>query len=290
MKRATVIIVILVLLGWLVSTSLFTVDETELAVVTRFGKPLEDVREPGLHAKLPWPVDRVLPVDIRRFVLKSEPQELLTDDEKNVIVEVFLVWHVIDPKLFISNVQDNKGANARLRDLLTARLGAKVGNLTLEDFINVGVDKVSFHILAEEVRRQVVATTVTNFGIEVPALQISGFTLPVANRASVINRMNAERARIAARYRSEGAEQALRIEAKAAAEHEKILADAHAKSKEILGTAEAKALRILGDAYSKNPEFYRFLRSLESYESIIGKQTTLFLETDSKLLKVLNGE
>ena len=290
MKGSTIVIVTLVVLGWIAHTMLFTVDETEVAVVTRFGQPLEPVRNPGLNFKLPWPIDKVIPVDIRRFVLKSDPQELLTDDEKNIIVEVFLVWRTIDPKLFIATVQDKEGANARLRDLYTARLGAMVGTLTMEDFINVGVDKVSFHTLAEEVRSQVSATSREHLGIDVLSIQITGFTLPVANRASVINRMNAERARIAARYRSEGAEQALRIEAKAAAQHETILADAHAKSKEILGTAEAEALKILGDAYTKDPEFYRFIRSLESYEAIIGNQTTLFLDANSKLLKVLNGE
>ena len=289
MKR-TLIVVIVLVFGGLAVTSLFTVDETEVAVVTRFGEPLEHVREPGLNFKMPWPVDRVIPVDIRRFTLKSEPQEMLTDDEKNIVIEVYLVWRVTDPKTFIATVQNKSGAEVRLLDLLTARLGAQVGNSTMEDFINVGVNKISFHFLSENVREQVADTASKHFGIDVMAMQITGFTLPAANRASVINRMKAERARIAARYRSEGAEQALRIEAKAAAEHERILADAHAKSKEILGKAEAEALRILGVAYAKDPDLYRFLRSLESYEAVIGEQTTLFLDADSKLFKVLNGE
>lgn len=290
MKRSVAIVVVLVLVYWIFGTSLYTVDETEVAVVTRFGEPLEDVRTPGLQVKLPWPVDRVIRVDVRQFILKSSAQELLTDDEKNVVIELFMTWRVKNPKQFVATVQNKLGAEARLEDLYVARLGAAVGNLALEDFINIGTDKVDFHFLSEKIREQVHQTAFQNFGIGVNSVQIIGFTLPIENRASVVGRMKAERARIAARYRSEGAEEALRIEAKAAAEHEIILARAHAEATKILGVAEAESLKVLGDAYAKDPEFYRFIRSLESYESIIGKQTTLFLESDSKLLKVLNGE
>ena len=291
MKRKSMLAIVILALGWwLVGSSLFTVDETEVAVVTRFGKPLKEIRNPGLQVKMPWPVDRVIPVDIRQFVLKGAPLEMLTDDEKNVVIEVYLTWRVADPELFVRTVKNNEGTVARLNDLYIARLGATVGNLALEDFINVGVDKVSFHLIGERLRQEVGETSLEHFGVEVLAVQLSGFTLPAENRSSVIARMNAERARIAARYRSEGAEEALKIEAKAAAEHERILADAHAKSTQILGEAEAEALRILGKTYSLDPGFYQFVRSLESYESIIGDQTTLFLNADSKLFKVLNGD
>ncbi|MDE0308912.1 MAG: protease modulator HflC [Acidiferrobacterales bacterium] len=290
MKRSVGIVVVLALAYWIISTSLFAVDETEVAVVTRFGEPLEEVRNPGLQVKMPWPVDRVIRVDMRKLILKSTAQELLTDDEKNVIIEMFLTWQVVNPMQFVATVQNKVTAEAKLHDLMVARLGAIVGNLALEDFINVGIDKVDFHFLAETIREQVDKTAIENFGVGVLYSQINGFTLPVENRASVVSRMKAERARIAARYRSEGAEEALKIEAKAAAEHERILARAHAEATKILGEAEAESLQILGEAYAKDPEFYRFIRSLESYESIIGEQTTLFLESDSKLLKVLNGE
>ncbi len=290
MKRITISIAVLALLGWIATTSVFTVDETEISVVTRFGKPLDDVRHPGLHFKFPWPVERAIKVDVRQIVLKGGPQEMLTDDEKNVVVEVYLTWKVADPKTFVATVRTMEEATARIKDLYTARLGARVGTLALEDFINVGLDKVSFHLLSERVREEVNVTTSEHFGVEVLSFQVSGFTLPVENRASVIARMNADRARIAARYRSEGAEEALKIEAKAAAKHETILAEAHANATRIIGEADAEALQILGEAYSKDPEFYEFIRSLESYESIVGANTTLFLDADSKLFKVLNGE
>ena len=272
------------------ATALFTVDETQVGVVTRFGRALEEIRQPGLNLKMPWPIDQAILLDQRRLYLRNEPQEMLTDDEKNVIVEGYLLWHIDDPILFVETVKTRVDAETRLRDLFTARMGAKVGNLPFDGFVNVGLDRLNFHEIYDEVGRQINEITEANFGIRVHRIQITGFTLPSANRASVIARMNAERERIAARYRSEGVEQALKIEAKAAAEHERILSAAHAEATLILGKGEATALEILREAFEKDPEFYRFLRSLESYEPIVGKETTLFLESDSKLFKTLYGE
>lgn len=289
-RKLLTIVGVSVVAIWLLGTSLFTVDETEVGVVTRFGEPLEHIRAPGLQAKLPWPIDRVIRIDRRKLMLKSEPQEILTDDEKNVVVEAFLVWRVMNPVKFVATVRNRAGAEERLRDLYAARQGATVGTLAMEDFVSVGIDRVQFHTVAQGIQHEINNIAEEFYGIEVVALQVSGFTLPPENRASVIGRMNAERGRIAARYRSEGAEESLKVEAKAAAEHERILAEAHARATRILGEGEAKALGILGEAYAKDPEFYRFVRSLESYQAIIGKDTTLFIESDSKLFRVLNGE
>lgn len=271
-------------------SSVFTVDETEVVVLTRFGAPLEDLRQPGLQFKWPWPIDRAIRVDQRQLFLRNEAQEMLTDDEKNVILEGYLIWKIKDPIRFVETAKTRESAETRLRDLYTARMGARVGNLPFDSFVNVGLDKLDFHEVYDDVGEQINKIAGVYFGISVDKLQITGFTLPTANRASVITRMNAERGRIAARYRSEGVEQALKIEAKAAAEHEEIMGKAHAEATEILGSAEADSMRILADAYRKDPQFYEFLRSLESYESIIGDKTTLFLETDSKLFKTLYGE
>lgn len=276
--------------AYVLISAVFTVDETEVAVVTRFGAPLEQVRKPGLHLKFPWPIDSAIRVEQRVLFLQNEAQEMLTDDEKNVIIEGYLLWRISDPIRFVETAKTRESAEIRLRDLYTARMGARVGNLPFDSFVNVGLDKLNFHDVFDEVGRQINEIARSYLGITVDGVQITGFTLPAANRASVIERMNAERARIAARYRSEGVEAALKIEAKAAAEYEDIMSDAHAKATEILGKAEADSMRKLADAYRKDPKFYEFLRSLESYESIIGDKTTLFLETDSKLFKTLYGD
>lgn len=278
-KQRTILKLLGLVLGltWF-SSVFYQVDETQVVMLTRMGRPLDGIRQPGLRFKLPWPVERAIYVDQRQLFLRSEAQEMLTDDEKNVILEGYLIWKIADPLRFVETAKTRADAETRLQDLYTARMGATVGNLPFDSFVNVGLDKVDFHRVYDDVRDQINEVSRQYMGITVSKLQITGFTLPAANRGSVINRMNAERGRIAARYRSEGVEQALKIEAKAAAEHEGIMARAH---------AEAEAMKILAEAYRQDPEFYSFIRSLESYEAIVGDQTTLFLETDSKLFKTL---
>ncbi|ANM29361.1 hypothetical protein ABI59_06790 [Acidobacteria bacterium Mor1] len=285
---ALLIVAALVLL-W-VRTAVFTVDETELAIVTRFGKPAEEASGPGLHFKAPWPVDRVMRLDSRLLVFDNEPMEFLTLDKKNVLVDTFLCWRVADPLHFARTVKTRSQAEARLLDVSQAKLGAAVGSEPMEGFINVEPGKVRLRDLAARVAREVDEVARKDFGLEVVDLQINGFNLPAQNRASVIDRMRAERARIATKYRSEGEEEALKIEAEAAKEREETLATARAEAEVIRGEGEAAALAELGEAYAKDPEFYRFLRTLESYDKIIDDQTTIFLESDSRLMKVLSGK
>lgn len=288
-KRSIYTLLALLLVIGLLSSSFFTVDETELGVITRFGKPQQQVRTPGFNMKLPWPVDRIYRVDQRRLIMAVETLELLTDDKKSILIEGFMLWRITNPIRFIETVKDRTNAEQRLKDLYAARLGAAVGNLPMDSFVSVGLSKVEFHQVVSSVKEKINAVASAHFGLTVEHMDISGFTLPPQNRASVISRMRAERSRIAARYLSEGAEQALKIESKAAAEHERILAEAHAHASIILGQADADALKTLSVAYGQDPEFYKFIRSLESYEAIIGENTTLFLESDSKLLSVLSG-
>lgn len=276
-------------LAW-ISTSLFVVDQTEKAVVTRFGKALEPVRTPGLNAKYPWPIDRVYKIDNRHLTIAVDPLELLTNDMKSVLIEGFMIWRVTDPIRFVETVKNRLTAEQRLKDLYIARLGASVGSLSMESFISVGLGKVEFHQVITDIQKNIDDIVTANFGLELQTFYITAVTLPQQNRGSVIARMQAERRSVAARYISEGTEAALLIEAKAAAEHEMILAKAHAEAALILGEADADAMKILAEAYDNDPEFYRFIRSLESYEAIIDKETTLFLESDSKLLSVLIGE
>jgi membrane protease subunit HflC len=128
-----------------------------------------------------------------------------------------------------------------------------------------------------------------NFGIEVVDLQINGLQLPAQNRESVIDRMRAERDRIATKYRSEGEEEALKIEAQATAARERILAESRGRAESIRGTGEARAMELFAKAYAQDPEFYRFLKTMQTYETIIDDRTTIFLPSDSKLMGLLDG-
>ena len=213
----------------LIPTCVFTIHETEVWIVdrlgmnrqhvgARFGKPRHSRARPGLHLKLPWPVDSVLRLDRRLLVFDNEPAEMLTSDKRNVLVDSFILWRISDPLTFTQTVRTRLEAEARLLDLTASELGAAIGSEPLEHLINVDGSKVKMHEVASRAAAAVQATTREGFGIEVVDLRINGFGLPPQNRSSVIDRMQAERARIATAYRSEGEEEALKIEAETSKE------------------------------------------------------------------------
>lgn len=277
-----------VALLWL-SSALFTVDETERGIVTRFGRPVGEVALPGLHGKLPWPIDSVIRVDARLLVFDSEPVELLTADKKNVLLDSFLCWRIVDPLRFTQTVRTRIVAEARLLDIAAAELGAAVGAEPMDAFIGTAPGQARIGAIAGRVAGAVDQAARRSFGIEVVDLQINGFFLPAQNRTSVIERMRAERARIATKYRSEGEEEALKIKAQTTLERDTILAAARAEAEAIRGNGEAQAMRWYAEAYADDPSFYRFLRALQASEAIIDEQTTIFLESTSPLLRALRG-
>jgi membrane protease subunit HflC len=270
-------------------TCLFTVQETETAIVTRFGRPLSGVAGSGLHVKYPWPIDTVVRLDRRTLLFDNEPIEMLSQDKKNVLVDSFVCWRIFDPLRFAQTVKTRIEAEARLFDVSASELGAAVGNEPIEAFINVGSGGVKLREVSERVGDAVNNVMRGNFGIEVVDLQINGLQLPAQNRESVIGRMRAERDRIATKYRSEGEEEALKIEAEATAARERILAESRGRAESIRGTGEARAMELFAKAYAQDPEFYRFLKTMQTYETIIDDRTTIFLPSDSKLMGLLDG-
>ena len=280
----------ILLLLLVVPTCVFTVHETEVGIVTRFGKPRPSLASPGLHLKLPWPIDSVLRLDQRLLVFDNEPAEMLTRDKRNVLVDSFVLWRISDPLTFTQTVRTRLEAEARLLDLTASELGAAIGSEPLERLINVEPSEVKIREVASRAAAAVQATTREGFGIEVVDLRINGFGLPPQNRGSVIERMRAERGRIATAYRSEGEEEALKIEAETAKEQLRILAEAQARAESVRGAGEAEALALLAEAYAEDPQFYRFLRDLEAYEKILDENTTIFLPSDSSLLETLDGQ
>lgn len=290
MKTPALLFLLVAALALLLApTALYTIHHTEVGIVTRFGRPLEGLAEPGLHSKLPWPIDAVVRVDRRLLVFDNEPAEMLTRDKKNVLVDSFLCWRIADPLRFVQTVGTRAEAEARLLDLMASELGAAVGAEPMDSFLNPDPERVKLGEVTESARREVHDLALASFGIEVVDLEINGFNLPRQNRQSVIERMRAERARIATRYRSEGEEEALKIEAQSTAEREKLLAAARAEAEAVRGRGDAEALELLATAYRQDPEFYKFLRSLESYEKIIDENTTLFISSDSPLMEALGG-
>lgn len=279
----------LVAVGTIIYSCVFTIHETQKGVLTTFGKIQLPLREPGLHFKWPAPISKVYKVDLRTQTLTGMPVELITNDQQNILVDGYLFWRISDPVLFIEAVRTKQSAEERLADLYFSTIGIVVSNKSRENFISLGLLHGDLQRTTKEIYDRIAPITVKNYGIELLQAGIVEYTLPTENRASVIQRMISERARLAARYRSEGEEAAIRIEALAVSEHEKIVGDAHAEATRILGKAEATAMAELGKAYSKDPEFYKFIRALDSYDLIIDEQTTLILPTENELFKFLDS-
>ncbi len=287
--RRTASVIVVLLLAVLVYDSIYTVDEAEQGVLTHFGKIAPPVKEPGLHFKYPWPVSKVYKVDRRIHPLTNLSQEFITEDQKNVLVDGYLLWRVVDPIRYVESIRTEVRAVERLSDLYRSSAGIVVSNKPREVFVSIGLEHQDVSLISGEIL-DLVKPIAGDYGIDVMKIGIVEYTLPPENRPSVIQRMISERARIAARYRSEGEEQAIRIEAFAIHEHEKLMATAHAEATSILGEAEAEAMTTLAAAYREDPDFYKFIRALDSYDAIIDRNTTLILPADSELFRYLDGD
>lgn len=286
-KKAVTSVAVL-LLTLIAYDSIYTIDESEQGVLTHFGKISAPVKQPGLHFKFPWPVSKIYKVDRRIRPLTDLSQELITEDQKNVLVDGYLLWRIADPIRYVKSIRTEVRAVERLGDLYRSSAGIVVSNKSRDAFVSLGLKHQDFSLVSNEIL-DLVRPVAEDYGIDVVKAGIVEYTLPPENRPSVIQRMISERARIAARYRSEGEEQALKIEAFAIHEHEKIMAAAHAEATVILGEAEAEAMNTLAAAYRQDPGFYKFIRALDSYDAIIDKDTTLILSADSELFRYLDG-
>ena len=265
----------------------FQVDTTEYVIVAQFGNPVRAITAPGLYAKLPDPAQSVIRVD-NRLRLYSLPQvEFLTEDKKNIVVESYATWRVTDSLLFLTSVRDAPGAEARLADVLTSELGVALGTYDLSSLVTTDPAAMRLPAMMEQVKANVDGRT-AQYGFAVTDVRLKLITYPEANQASVFQRMRAERERIARQLRSEGAEAAAKIRAEAETQAAIIRAEADKDAETLRGAADAEAIRIYAEAYGKDEEFYRFLRTLQSYDAFIDEGTTLILPADSELLQFLN--
>ena len=271
-----------VVLIWL---SLYTVRETEFALVTQFGQPVRTVTEAGLHAK--WPFQWVLRFDRRLRIYNPRPSEFLTRDKKNLVIENYVAWRIDDPGRFVRTVGETTAAEMRLHDIIWSGLSAQLGSADLDSMVSASPEKVQANSMLDQLTSDADRSALARYGIRVVDVRIKRLNFPEQNKQSVFARMRAERERIAMQYRAEGEEQALAIRAEADRRKEEILSAAYKDAERIRGEGDAAATRIYGEAYSKNPRFYKLLRTLESYKKVLDDKTTVILSSDSELLKVL---
>ncbi|HVQ76263.1 MAG TPA: protease modulator HflC [Candidatus Binatia bacterium] len=272
----------LVILVALLGGATYTVPEWEQAIVTRFGQPIRTVRDPGLYWKIPF-LDTVHSFDKRVLGADTGSAEYLTADKKRLLIDHVSRWEIVDPLQFYRTVRDERGAMARLDDIITARLRQEVAKESFKEIIREKRQSIMDTVTAEA------RTLAASLGLRVLDVRVKRADLPVEVQQSVFARMQAERQRIALRYRAEGEEKAREIRAEADKQREIILAKAYQESQGLRGTGDAEAIAVTGQAFGRDPGFYGFIRRLETYERIFSPDTTLVLRPDSDLLRYLDS-
>ena len=263
-------------------STVFTVDETRQVVILQFGEPVRIIKTPGLYFKLPAPLQIAQRFDDRLLEYDVPPEEILSKDKKSLIVDNYVRWRIIDPLLFLQTVQTEPIAKTRIDDIVYSELRRELGTHNMSEIITERRE-----LIMEKVTRES-ATATKPYGIEVVDVRLKRVDLPQNNEQSIYRRMQAERIRQANKFRSEGEEESQKIKASTDKDKTIILATAYKEAEEVKGEGEAKAVDIYARAFSKDPDFYEFYRTLETYKIILDKKTTLVLPTNSKLFDILN--
>ena len=258
MKRFSIAIFTLIIL--FVLSTIIVVDETEQIVILQFGKPIKTITDPGLNVKLPAPIQVANSFDKRLLEYDVPPEEVLSRDKKSLIIDNYVRWRIVDPLLFLKTVRAIPTAKTRLDDIVYSELRQELGNHDMAEIITE-----TRELIMEKVTMASNEET-SKYGIEVIDVRIRRVDLPQENEASIYARMEAERKRQANKFRSEGEEEAQKIRAATDRDKTVILAEAYKTSQQIRGEGEAEALDIYATSFSKDPDFYEFLRTLETYD------------------------
>lgn len=281
-KKALTAAVVLFLTGLVVSQSVFTVEQTQKALILQLGVPQGTTLGPGLHFKLPF-IQNVLFFDSRVMNYDASSGEAITKDKKVIILDNYAKWRIINPLAFYQNLKTIPGAQATLKQIIQSEQFVVVGTYDLTEVVSTKRQAIMEKVRAqanETIRKQ-------NLGAEVVDVRIKRTDLPPENQKAIFNRMTAERERQAMEYRSEGEKDATIIMSTTDRDRAIILAEAKKRSEILRGEGDAEATRIFADAVSREPDFYEFVRSLEAYKKSLGENTRLILNPDNEFLKYL---
>ena len=282
MQASRIFITLLVVLI-LLSMATYTVDQREHAIVFRLGEIIAVNEEPVLYFKAPL-VDNVKYYDKRILTYETTtPDRFITNEKKNVLVDSFIKWRIIDPgKFYVSVNGDERQAERRLTQTVNDGLRAEFGKRTIQEVVS-GERSEIMDIIKERADRES-----NNIGIEILDVRLRRVDLPKEVSDSVYQRMEAERKSVANELRSEGFAESEKIKANAEKQKEIIITDAYREAQKIKGQGDAKAARVYSDVFNKNKEFYDFYRSLEAYRnSINSKEDILVLDPNTDFFKYL---
>ncbi len=300
-------ITVAVILGFvaliILSSAIYVVDMTQQIVLTQFGRPIgEPITSPGLKMKIPF-IQKANVFEKRILEWDGNPSQIPTKDKKYIWVDTFARWRIADPLKFMQSVSNELGAQARLddvidavtRDLITSHDLIEVVRSSNREMAGAELDVQTRDVEPVEIGRFVIIRQIfqraseqmPRYGIELVDVEIKRINYVEEVRQKVYERMISERRRIAEQYRSEGRGQSAEIRGQKEKELERITSEAYRIAEEIRGTADAEATGIYAAAYGRDPEFYSFLRTLESYKHTIGEDSSVILTTDSDYFKYL---
>jgi membrane protease subunit HflC len=297
----------------LANSAFYTLNEIEQAIITQFGSPVgAPVKSAGLHMKLPF-IQKVTVFDKRLLEWQGNANQIPTEDKKYVWVSTFARWHIKDPLKFFQSVNNERNAQSRLddiidgvtrdviskhplieivrntnREMITVEEGAREGEVAtvgIEDMEPITKGRAAITKLILERARE----TVPQYGIELVDVRLHHIDYIEEVRRKVYERMISERNRIAEKYRSEGQGERAKIEGQREKELQRIQSEAYRTAQKLKGEADAKATKIYAEAYGRDPEFYSFLQTLESYRNTLQGNSTMFLKTDAEFLKYLKS-
>lgn len=288
MKKTLFIALPIIVVLALAYFSTFTVKESESVVITQFGRPVRVVQQAGLHLKLPGFLQKVDRFDLRTESYETEPIQLLLGDKNPIIVSCYIAWAVEKPLLFFQSVGYSQNAVQKLSDMVTSQLGIILGDYTLNNIINVDPEQIKLAEIEKRLRDNSDSSAQDKYGINIAKIGIKRLAYPAIVIEAVYNRMKSERNKEAAKLRAEGKEEGMNIRTEADKNAKEIEAEAYRSSQILRGEGDRTAMNIYAEAYSQDPEFFDFLKSLETYKNILSKNTTLILSTDSELLKYLD--
>jgi membrane protease subunit HflC len=277
---ALLALLVVVIVGY---SSVFTVDQTEQALVVRLGDPQPPITAPGLHFKAPF-IDTVIPIDKRILDLENPSQEVIASDQKRLVVDAFARYRIKDALRFYQSIGSIQAANIQLTTILNASLRRVLGEVT---FIQVVRDERE--ALMNRIRDQVDKEAAA-YGIQVVDVRIRRADLPEQNSQAVYQRMQTERQREAAEFRAQGGQKAQEIRSNADREATVIVAEANSTAEQVRGDGDGERNRLFAEAYGKDPDFFAFYRSMTAYENGLKSNDTRFLlRPDSEFFKFFSN-
>jgi membrane protease subunit HflC len=280
------ILFLLVILLWLTPV---VVDETQYVLVTEFGRPValygDEPGEAGLHWKWPWQATQA--IDRRLRVFDPPAREVITGDKKNLEVASYVVWRVADPVRFVRSAGTAASAEARLEERVAAALSDAMGRRELASLASTDEAVWGLDALTGEVVAAVGPTAKAELGVEVVDVRLRRFNHPVEVRPAVFDLIRSERRQVAATLRAEGEARYQALTSEADRRRDAILAEADAEAERIRGRGEAEAARLLNEAHGRDPKFYEFVKTLETYRALLDDKATVVLSSASPLLRLL---